>query len=276
MLTLECTSVVGPSPYSLHIMDQAQPWRYPVHSHREFGDLLLVERGQLNQRINGEQMILHAGELVLVRPRDQHELWGNNFRFLNLNLPSGEWDRLAVFAGDALPMADLMKRKRTPRTALSVGNQREILDDLAGLIAHQGEDGARLLLARFCMRWLPHLAKPTGKGASGSGPSWLSPLLRHIETGIGRGLSVADLPRHAGVGQEHLARSFRRHVGTTPSQYLNRVRLRLAALRLARTGESIIDIGYALGFHSPSYFYRLFARTYGVPPAAYRRRHRLP
>ncbi|MBN8527298.1 MAG: helix-turn-helix transcriptional regulator [Planctomycetes bacterium] len=97
-----------------------------------------------------------------------------------------------------------------------------------------------------------------------------------VEEGLGPDLDVADLPRLAGVSQAHLSRTFRRHLGASPSQHLNRLRLRQAAVQLARTGRDILDIGYGLGFRSPSYFYRLFTRAHGMPPAAYRARHRMP
>lgn len=277
MLKLDLRSIVsGGRAYSLHIEDKAHDWRYPEHTHAGFGDLIAVERGRLQQRINGEEVVLGPGDLLLIRPGDRHELWGANFRFFNLNLPASEWERLAGYVGDGLPLARLAGERRPPRATLGVAERQEILGDLAGLIIGETEPGARVLLGRFLLRWLPLLAPRPDQRPSGAGPAWMEPLLRRIEEGVGQGLEVGDLPRFAGVSQAHLARSFRRHLGTTPSQHLNRLRLRQAAVQLARTGRDILDIGFGLGFRSPSYFYRLFARAYGMPPALYRRRHRMP
>lgn len=277
MLILEAYSVLRPCPtYTLHIQDSARPWSYPEHTHRGFNDLLVVERGRIRQRVNGHELQLAAGEAILVRQSDRHALEGEGFRFHNLNLPVAEFTRLAAYAGDDLPLAGLLTARLPPRARFTVTDRQRILADLAELTAHQGGPGARALLGRFLLRWLPAFLGQAADVPTGAGPRWLDPLLRRIEDGVARGLAVADLPRLAGVSQAHLSRSFRRHVGTSPSQHLNRVRLHHAALELARSERPVLAIGYGLGFASPSYFYRLFARAYGLPPAAYRSRHRMP
>lgn len=263
------------STYSLHIHDRPGRWNYPLHGHDGFMDFTVVERGVLHQRINGDGVTLRSGEAVLVRSGDRHELWGEDLRFHNINLPEEEWRRLAGFAGGELGLERLERAATAPRLQLGAGQRNAILADLAELIAHRGGSGARLTLIRFLLRWLPGFSAPAS-AQGGSGPAWLDPLLRRIEDGLESGLTAAGLPRLAGVSAAHLARTFRRHLGLTPSQHLNQIRLRRAALRLARSDEPVLDIAYALGFSTPGYFYRLFVRAYGVPPAAYRKRHRLP
>lgn len=273
MLCLDVGSVLAAGrSYSLHIEDMANAWRYPEHTHSGFGDLIAVERGFLHQRVNGEEMRLGPGDLLLIRPGDRHALWGDGFRFYNLNLPTVEWERLAAYAGPQLGMARLATLRQAPRASLGPGDSQELFSDLAGLIT--GDTAVRVALGRLLLRWLPAFSAAAEERSRG--PDWLQPLMQRMEEGVGSGLVVTDLPRLAGVSQAHLARSFRRHLGTTPSQHLNRLRLRQAAVQLARTGRDILDIGYGLGFKSPSYFYRLFARSYAMPPAAYRRRHRMP
>jgi len=275
VLTAESLFDPGHS-YTLHIQESAGAWSYPEHTHRGFGDLLVVERGQIRQRINSEEIVLRAGDAVLIRPGDTHALWGEGFRFHNLNVLTSEWQRLASYIDTDLPIADLSDAAQAPRARFAMAEQQRILGDLAELIARQGSPGSRTVLARFLLRWLPaFLGRPDG-AAPGDGPAWLSPLLRRMEDGVCQGLTVSDLHRHAGVSQAHLSRTFRRYLGISPSQHLNQVRLQLAALELARSNRAVLDIGFGLGFSSPSYFYRLFARAYGLPPAAYRRRHRMP
>ena len=49
-----------------------------------------------------------------------------------------------------------------------------------------------------------------------------------------------------------------------------RLRLERAAYRLVRTGSSVSEIGVEAGFAYTSAFSRAFARSYGLPPRAYR------
>ncbi len=263
----------GTPVYSLHVVDAGGSWSYPEHTHRGFGDLLVLERGVMRQQINGLPIELQAGEAILVRPADRHALQGTGLRFHNINLPEAEWRRLADYAGGAWWTA-MSAAPVAPRARFGAADRRWIHSDLSELIAGQGGGSARSLLARFLLRWLP-LFSPD-RGARPVEPAWLAPLQRQIGDRIAHGLEVVDLPRLAGVSQAHVSRSFRRHLGVTPSQYVNQVRVQRAAHLLATTGRDILDIGFSLGFRSPSYFYRVFARACGLPPAAFRRRHRMP
>jgi AraC family transcriptional regulator len=82
--------------------------------------------------------------------------------------------------------------------------------------------------------------------------------------------SLDELSARAGWSPFHLHRAFRRIVGETPKQYMLRLRLERAAVRLASTDDSILDIALAGGFASHEVFTRAFRRHFGVTPARYR------
>ena len=75
------------------------------------------------------------------------------------------------------------------------------------------------------------------------------------------------------VSQAHLIRLFRTHFGITPNEYLNRLRVDNACLRLLHSKANLLDIAYSTGFGSLSGFYFWFKKTCGVSPLEYRRRH---
>ena len=56
----------------------------------------------------------------------------------------------------------------------------------------------------------------------------------------------------------------------TPHQYVLRLRLREAAMRLAAEPAKIIDIAFDCGFGDLSSFNRAFRAEFGVSPRAYR------
>ncbi|MBN8524257.1 MAG: AraC family ligand binding domain-containing protein, partial [Planctomycetes bacterium] len=176
MPVLELRHLVGPGrSYSIHVEEKAGSWSYPEHSHDGFGDLLLVERGRMHQRVNGEAMVLEPGHVVLVRPGDRHELWGDGLRFVNLNLPRREWQRLSSFDGEALPLGRLEGAASAPRAVLAASQRQEMQSDLAGLIAGEAEPEAPVLLARFLLRWLPLLAPRAAAAAGSTPPAWFDP-----------------------------------------------------------------------------------------------------
>ena len=83
-------------------------------------------------------------------------------------------------------------------------------------------------------------------------------------------LSVDDLARAAGLSRAHFSREFRSAFGDSPHAYLLTRRLERAASLLRMTDRPIATICFAVGLRSVGSFTTSFARTYGVPPGAYR------
>jgi AraC-like DNA-binding protein len=77
--------------------------------------------------------------------------------------------------------------------------------------------------------------------------------------------------RTAALSEFHFTRQFAAVFGETPHQYRTRARLERAKTLLL-TMDSVTDVCCAVGFSSLGSFSTLFARRYGEPPSAYRRR----
>jgi transcriptional regulator GlxA family with amidase domain len=65
-------------------------------------------------------------------------------------------------------------------------------------------------------------------------------------------------------------RTFTREVGTTPSQYVLRVRVEAARRLLERTNQGLKHIASTTGFSGIDVMRRAFVRLVGVTPARYR------
>jgi AraC family transcriptional regulator len=100
--------------------------------------------------------------------------------------------------------------------------------------------------------------------------------LRRIETEADDALSLAELARSAAMSPYHFLRTFRAVVGVTPHQFILQTRLRRAAVRLARSVDSISAIAFASGFGDLSTFNRRFRQVMGSTPGAYRAAHLRP
>ena len=81
---------------------------------------------------------------------------------------------------------------------------------------------------------------------------------------------LPSLAREARLSPYHFLRTFEILTGTTPHQYLLRVRLRRAAVRVITETTKILDIALDCGFGDISNFNRTFRTEFGVSPRVYR------
>lgn len=128
------------------------------------------------------------------------------------------------------------------------------------------------------------LAEKVVSTLSGKAPSVAAPnardhrridrVLRHIEAHAGEALDLDALAGIACMSKYHFLRCFRRITGVTPYDFLLRLRLRRAALKLSETPEPVSDIAYDSGFGDLSTFNHRFRGTFGESPSRFRARFR--
>lgn len=70
-----------------------------------------------------------------------------------------------------------------------------------------------------------------------------------------------------------LIQRFKQHLGKTPFQYLNELRIRQAKIILTATSLPISTVAEQCGFRCPYYFSNTFQKHCGESPRSYRKRH---
>lgn len=81
-------------------------------------------------------------------------------------------------------------------------------------------------------------------------------------------LDLDNIADEAFFSKYHFIRLFRKAYGKTPHQYLTKVRIE-KAIQLLKTGHSVSEACYAVGFDSVGSFSSLFKRIVGVTPTEY-------
>lgn len=79
---------------------------------------------------------------------------------------------------------------------------------------------------------------------------------------------MADM---CGVGISTLRRIFKDEMGKTIHEFIHDNKMMMAVHLLLTTTDSISDIGYRLGYETPSYFTKNFRENFGVSPHEYRK-----
>lgn len=87
-------------------------------------------------------------------------------------------------------------------------------------------------------------------------------------------LNVASLAAVFHVHRSVLTRRFKKMAGTSPIQYINRVRMQNVLLLLQQTEMTIDEIAAHCGYHDANYISRLTHRLTGKSPRQYRLSHK--
>ncbi|WP_367155215.1 GlxA family transcriptional regulator [Methylomonas sp. HYX-M1] len=87
---------------------------------------------------------------------------------------------------------------------------------------------------------------------------------------------VAELVKRSGIPERSFKRRFSQATGYSPIQYVQHLRIEAAKRRLERSGASVEQISWQVGYQDSASFRRLFKRIVGVSPGDYRRKFSLP
>ncbi len=85
------------------------------------------------------------------------------------------------------------------------------------------------------------------------------------------GASIADIARECNLSRSWFIRAFARSTGRTPHQWLLEQRTEQARGLIETTRMTLAEIALTCGFADQSHLSRVFARTLGVTPGAWRR-----
>ena len=127
----------------------------------------------------------------------------------------------------------------------------------------------RFQIERFLLNVFFELGDGHGLWRREDLPDWLCSACEavrdpgHFRSGLGGFLSLE------GRWPEHVARMMRLHMNTTPSDYLNDVRLNHAALQLETTDAPVTQIAFDCGYENLSHCFHRYRRRFGRSPGAY-------
>lgn len=265
-----------PSGQSLHVaragLSQARHLR--PHGH-DFYECFLVEKGKALHWVDGEEQRVVCGELHWIGPGQVHGFkvqGASGFQLVNLAVRAGVVERfLDRHDGAGAVLSGWCKGEHARMGLLPVQMER-----VTRLVQGISTGGREELDAEYFLCALTRLlARNAPEGREGEGPEWLRLALvvaqepEHLRAGF------SALVRLCGRSAEHISRSFRMHVGKTPTEWITQKRIERARLLLETGAAPIQEIAFEAGFENLSHFHRSFKAQTGMTPLRYRRTHQV-
>jgi AraC-like DNA-binding protein len=250
------------------IVCTAGPADRPFEEQHSVHSIAIVVAGTFQYRTSTGRELMTPGSLLLGNAGDcftcGHE-HGTGDRCLSFSYTRDFCDQLADSAGI------VVSRFRTPRLA-PLRELSPLVANAAGVLA--GADSAQLEeLAHQLLARTLQIGSDDPARRLEPDPSSLARVTRVIRMIDAHPETAHDLTSLAGIARlsaYHFLRVFERLTGTTPHQYLLRMRLRRAATRVRQESGKILDIALDCGFADVSNFNRMFRAEFGVSPRAWR------
>jgi len=143
---------------------------------------------------------------------------------------------------------------------------------------HAGATEAQRVARAFALQWHQDGLTPfmTFEGRLDHGDAEILAAQRWLQGHFPVANPVEEVIRRSRLAERTFTRRFVAATGLTPIQYVQRLRVEDAKRRLERTDDPVDEIAWRVGYEDPAFFRRLFRRTVGMAPGAYRRRFSIP
>ena len=124
-------------------------------------------------------------------------------------------------------------------------------------------------LGKLIESYILVLWEHTPSGTEGKSNSLVESMKAYIDANLDCEINLPDMAALFHYHPQYLGRVFMQATGLRFSAYLNRERVKRAAIYLSG-GSSVINVAYQVGFHNVTYFNRVFRQHFGCSPSKYR------
>lgn len=227
--------------------------------------------------LSGTGSLSYEGKLHLLKPGDcffincmNHHYYktapGQNWEFLwlhfNGNSAMGYYEEF-VRNGFQIVSSDTADSCKTIlENILSINKQKNISTDI--LISQQITN----LLTKLLLYTI------TKQNEQLQMPEYIFTVLYEMDQNFQQPLPLTYLAELANISKFHLAKEFKRYMGTPINEYLINIRLSHAKELLKYTQLPVSEVAYESGFNQPSHFIQIFKAREGLTPLAYRKEWR--
>lgn len=258
-------------------------WSMEPNRHDNF-EMVYIKKGLSVFEINGEPVQVGPNDIIIIKPGQYHKFIvrsesGCEFIVLNFKFVSRSKDEFSqVSLHDFL---NFVKNRETGAyITLKVSQKNEIITLLNRILKERENSEIEseflsnlLVLELFAL--LSRALKTEWEHSIRDKSTKLRELIlisvSYIKNNFERDISLEDIARYVFLSPGYFIRAFKEQTGTSPINYLLKIRVGRAMELLANTDDRIIDIALAVGFSSQQRFNEIFKKHTGMTPTQYRK-----
>ena len=234
-----------------------------LHTHNEF-ELYINLSGDVSFLVENNLYDLSRGDVIIARPGEYH----------HCVYRSDAPHKLFWILFDCQKnkdILDFLKDGFRENYISPQGDLREELIDLCYALHHRSLTNEEKIYAFFRIFAILKQSKNNVSEKSLLSHE-LHKIIDYIGIHIHEEITVNGIAKALYISQSTLERRFKEALNTTPSEYIKKKKLMLAA-ELLREGKSVLVAGTRVGYNDNSYFIELFKRYYKVTPYQYKKNY---
>ncbi len=254
-----------------YVQDIADTYEF-YHDH-DFYEFLFIKSGMAIHYINGEKEVISEGDLMLIRPDDSHKflrLQNNDMTLISFSVSYELMDDVSRFIG--VKISSLHNNKFPPKKTYQPGHVKSIVHMMNKVVYTVNEvKNDESYVIRNAKPTLAYLLNEllNANTSNATMPEWLVDLVEKMSIEKNFVAGYDRMVELCPVSTAHMSRSFYKHMGIKPIQFINEKRIRLA-LNIISYGQTNDEIICKLcGFDSISNFYLNFKNIVGCSPSEY-------
>lgn len=245
-----------------------------MHYHDEI-ELLRVFEGEFPCMVNGNRVVLHAGELLFINSRVPHATVPKLAKYEMIQISA---DRLLFSESPGSVTAGILLTGGVSYRKVCREEANELFslyDKIFGEYLSGGAGSLSILLGSLYMIiglliQMKLMADPEDI-LKNRKLAKVAPAIIYMSEHYSEDITISDLAKGASMNISYFCELFKEATGRTCIEFLNMLRVRKAERLINSTDKSIIEIALEVGFASPSYFDRVFKKINGNSPSYYRR-----
>lgn len=240
-------------------------WNYGQHQ-PSYNRLYYIRDGYGYVDIDGERYYPVKDQLLLIPARSTV-----SFGTINKEPYTKYWIHFDAKVGD-INFFEIVKTQ----LLLNLPDNQEVINDFETIIQnqyvkkHTAELRQCAALMDLLAIFLEHV--PEDKIYIEESPvEKLNTVVAYIEANLNRDISVEEMSRIVHFHPNYFIKFFRNHMGSSPVQYVNKLKVEKAKALLTDTDRSIYEISQQLGYNEPGYFSKIFKQHVGRTPREFRK-----
>ncbi len=237
--------------------------------HEEFAIIHYTLSGRGRLRYHDREMFVEPGQAMLLHRPHDHRYWieeGERWEFFYLTLGG---------AGAVRGMREIVD-KLGPIIALDESSPALARAADACAMALEGRIGSTYRSSELAYAIVMELLKVSAEDAQRARPllravpAFVLDVEKFCQLNLARPIGVDDMARVAKMSRFHFSRQFGKARGISPGRYLASLRLDEAKRLITGSGFTVKKVAEHCGFGDANYFRKIFRRSFGVSPGAYR------